>query len=314
MSAEPRITLLGPQRKPNLDEVVRELGMTGPIATINAGWQDREVDDTLLDSMLSGRSRNLGLWRRMQEIWDNDPEFTQADRDRRRTMVEMQELYLRGLDHATRALADIRDHVPRREWVRDSALKHAERVVRDLDTRHIDQVTRVYADFWERTAPHERPAIARARAEVAQQLADVEAVVMTGGDIRVLLNSLHLFNITPILANKPIIAWGAGAMALTERVVLFNDRATHGPTLAEVYAEGLGLVKNAVALPSARDRLNMSEKTRMATIARRFAPAQCLLLDAGAHVSVCDQGLIPAGSPILGADGAPTTSESLAAA
>ncbi|UJH70027.1 Type 1 glutamine amidotransferase-like domain-containing protein [Ornithinimicrobium sp. INDO-MA30-4] len=198
--------------------------------------------------------------------------------------------------------------------MRDSALKHAERVVRDLDTRHIDQVTKVYADFWAQTAPHERPAIARARAEVAQQLADVEAVVMTGGDIRVLLNSLHLFNITPVLARKPIIAWGAGAMALTERVVLFNDRATHGPTLAEVYAEGLGLVKNAVALPSARDRLNLSDKTRMATIARRFAPSQCLLLDAGAHVGVCADGLIPAGSPVLAVDGTATTSESLEAA
>lgn len=313
MLAEPHITLLGPQRSPKLDQVVHNLGITGTIATINAGWQDREVDDTLLDSMLGGRSRNLGLWRRMQDIWEADPEFTQADRHRRRAMVEMQELYLLGLDHATRAIADIRDHAPRLEEVRTAALRHAEQVVHDLDTRHLNQVTDVYAQFWADTAPHERPAIAQARAEVAEQLADVEAVVITGGDIRVLLNSLHLFNITPVLSAKPIIAWGAGAMALTQRVVLFNDRATRGPALAELYAAGLGLVKSTVALPSARDRLNLNDKTRMATIARRFSPSQCLLLDAGAHISICADGVLPEGSPVVGIDGVATTSSNLEA-
>lgn len=308
MPADAHVTLLGPQRTPRLDQVVATLGLTGPFATINAGWQEREPDDELLDSMLGGRSINLRLWHRMQQVWEADPAFAEADLRRRLVLEEMQELYLLGLDHAMAAITEISRHHPRDPSVTGTALDDAEQIVRDMDARHLVRVQEVYDAFWDATSPHDRPAVAQARELVEAELADVEAVVVTGGHVGVLLGALHLFNIAPALV-KPVIAWGAGAMALTERVVLFHDRAAHGPAIAETYAAGIGVIKAAVALPSARERLDLGDAERMARLHRRFAPARALLLDAGAQVHVGRDGRLPEGAPVLGADGSPATLE-----
>ena len=79
----------------------------------------------------------------------------------------------------------------------------------------------------------------------------------------------------------PVIAWSAGAMALTSRVVLFHDFAPHGSHEAEVYDRGLGRVPGVVALPHARRRLRLDDRARSAVLARRFAEHRLLLLDDG---------------------------------
>ena len=40
-----RIILLGPQRRATVDGVARALAPDGPVATVTAGWQEREPDD-----------------------------------------------------------------------------------------------------------------------------------------------------------------------------------------------------------------------------------------------------------------------------
>ncbi len=305
LPGEPHITLLGPQRTPRLTQVVDGLGRTGPFATINAGWREREPEDALLDASLRGDSINLRLWHRMQQVWEADPEFAHADRERRHTLEEMQQLYLLGLDHAMSAIETLQQHQPRDPSVQRAAISDAEQIMRDMDARHLERVADLYHTFWERTTPHDRPAIAHERDQIAGLLAQAETVVLTGGHVGVLLGALHLFNIAPALA-KPVVAWGAGAMALTDRVVLFHDRAAHGPTVAETYAAGLGLVKGAVTLPSARDRLKLADHDRMALLSRRFAPAYCLLLNPGARVDVGRDGLLPVEAPVLGTDGIAT--------
>ena len=58
--------LLGPQRfLTTAGAVVRGLGVEGPVATITAGWEERESDDAELDSVMDGRSQNLRLFGRM---------------------------------------------------------------------------------------------------------------------------------------------------------------------------------------------------------------------------------------------------------
>jgi len=49
-----RAILLGPQRRPTLDGMVRSLGLPGPFATVTAGWQEREPDDGELRALLDG--------------------------------------------------------------------------------------------------------------------------------------------------------------------------------------------------------------------------------------------------------------------
>ncbi|MGB7447920.1 MAG: hypothetical protein WA892_02215 [Ornithinimicrobium sp.] len=303
MSTDAHVTLLGPQRTPRLGQVVAALGLSeARFGTINAGWQEREPDDELLSETLNHNTVNLRLWHRMQQVWESDPELAQADLERRRLIEEMQELYLLGLDHAIRALIELLQHSPREERVRQSAITDAETIIRDLDRRHLQRIEDAYAEFWQRWRPHERDSIARARQAVARELADTQAVVLTGGHVGVLLGALHLFNIAPAL-DVPIIAWGAGAMVLTERVVLFHDRAAHGPAIAEVYGTGLGLVRGTVALPSPRERLDLGDRDRMAVLARRFAPSQGLLLGTGTSVHVGYDGALPPGATVLLPDG-----------
>ena len=51
----------------------------------------------------------------------------------------------------------------------------------------------------------------------------------------VLAHTLHLFDVAAT-ATSPVIAWSAGAMALTDRIVLFHDRSPQGPGHPEVSA------------------------------------------------------------------------------
>ena len=72
---------------------------------------------------------------------------------------------------------------------------------------------------------------------------------------------------------------------------------------AEVFSAGVGLVRGVVALPDARSRLDLDNRTRMATLARRFAPAACLVLDAGTRVDLGPDGALPEDAPVLRPDG-----------
>ena len=56
-----RVVLLGPQRRPTVDAAIRSLALDGAVATITAGWQEREADDGELSGLLGGRDTNLGL-------------------------------------------------------------------------------------------------------------------------------------------------------------------------------------------------------------------------------------------------------------
>ena len=63
------MTILGPQRlRPNLIESVRARGITGRIATITAGWQEREDEDRELHEHLEGRTVNLRLYHRAEAL------------------------------------------------------------------------------------------------------------------------------------------------------------------------------------------------------------------------------------------------------
>ena len=81
-----------------------------------------------------------------------------------------------------------------------------------------------------------------------------------------------------------MIAWSAGAMALTDRIVLFHDRAPQGPGHPEVYGSGLSVLRDVVLLPHAKTRLLLDDTARMAVFARRFAPARCVLLEQGTRL------------------------------
>jgi hypothetical protein len=97
-------------------------------------------------------------------------------------------------------------------------------------------------------------------------------------------------------------------MALTDRIVLFHDRAPQGPGHPELYGPGLGVLSGVVPLPHARARLLLDDVPRMTVLARRFAPARCILLEKGTRVDTdSDGGACPPGTRVLAEDGRVTS-------
>jgi hypothetical protein len=304
-----RIILLGPQRRPTVDAVARSLDLDGPVATITAGWREREPDDRELGTLLGGRAVNLGLYRRWLDVQDRDPEYAAADRELQRTLAERQDVYLLRLDYALRAVYALQRRAP----AAPAALDEAIAAVRELDAAHLRRVDHARGEFFQRLQPHARPVIAEHRAAVDRHLAEASALVVAGGHVGVLAEVLHVFNVAAAVRSA-VIAWSAGAMALADRIVLFHDRSPRGPGHPEVYGSGLSLLRDVVLLPHARARLLLDDVPRMAVFARRFAPARCILLEAGARIEVVrgvdhGGGTWPPGVRVIAEDGRVTALE-----
>ena len=120
-----------------------------------------------------------------------------------------------------------------------------------------------------------------------------------------LVNRMRLFGFGDLACAAPLIAWSAGAMAVSERIVLFHDSPPQGPGDPEILDWGLGLFGGVVALPHASRRLRLDDPLRVSVLSRRFAPSQCVPLDTGARLDWDGQRWIPAdGTRILGRRGA----------
>jgi hypothetical protein len=278
------IILLGPQRlRPTLIAPIRSLGVRGSIATITAGWREREKDDAELHQHLEGRSVNLELYRRAEQVFDSDPELAAVHHERQIVLQQMQSLYDVRLSHAMAACFALlrREGSPELLWrERRDALE----AVRELDRRHLARVREVRDEFDARLQPSERLAVVAERRQIEGILAGAEAVAIAGGHVAVLLNRLRLFGIDELLADRPVIAWSAGAMAVSERIFLFHDSPPQGPGNAEVLDAGLGLAQGVVPLPHARKRLLLEDADRLWILSGRLAPEHGVLLDPGSRV------------------------------
>ena len=93
-------------------------------------------------------------------------------------------------------------------------------------------------------------------------------------------------------------------MALTERVVLYNDRGPQGVQGAEVWDRGIGTGarrgRDAARAPPPAPRRPVHAKV----FVRRFAPATCLLLDDGTQVEIGADGSVPEDARVLTETGA----------
>lgn len=279
-----KLVLLGPQsRLVTAGEIVADLWPEGRIATITAGWQEREPEDEEMNSVLGGRTDNLRLYGRAETAAVADPELQDAHRSLQETLKLVRRAYnvrLSKLMDAWAALQDMRGEPAVLDPDRVSALES----VRRLDAEHLERVADIRAEFFERWRPGERDAIAAQSGEIETQLADASAVAIAGGHIAVLLNRLRIFGLDRLLADKPIIAWSAGAMALAQTVVLFHDHPPQGPGHAEAFDRGLGFFDDVVPLPDGSRRLALDDAGRTGRLARRFAPARCVLLDDGSRL------------------------------
>ena len=76
-----------------------------------------------------------------------------------------------------------------------------------------------------------------------------------------------------MVGDRPVIAWSAGAMAMSDRIVLFHDHPPQGAGDPEVLDAGLALCRQVVALPHARRRLQLDDPIRVSLFARPVRPS-----------------------------------------
>ena len=273
----------------------------GPIAAVSAGWQERESETDELNDVLGGRMRNLELYRRWQQLITADPDYRAAERRLHEQLDEQQELYALRLGPALAAIEAVgrRNRVPK---LRVEAEADALRTLQDLDHWHLRRAGAIRTSFYAGIAIGERPSMARQRVELAALVDECAGMIITGGHVGVLLQLLHVFGLAALI-KPPVITWSAGAMALSERVVLFHDHGPPGRRRPEVFAEGLGAYSGVLPFPHPRHRLRLTEPEKMKTLARRFAPRRCLLLTDGVRVDLRDGQPLPAGARWINPDG-----------
>ncbi len=275
--------MLGPQRRsPNLASVLDRLGVgDSAVCTITAGWQEREGELKELRNHLGRETRDLGLYRRAEAFFDDHPDFHSAYRNRQRLLKDLQRLYRRRLAHAYAAYVEMMRE-PRESAIVSNEQRAALRALRMLDHQHLRRIRRIHAGFEASTKTASHAGLQRCRDQIRSELAECEAVLLAGGHVEVLLNRLRLFDVADMMSGVPVIAWSAGAMALSDRVVLFHDHPPQGAGVAEVCDVGLGLFPGVVPLPHAGQRMRLHDPSRVSLFARRFAPARCVTLDSGA--------------------------------
>ena len=277
--------LLGAQSpRPTLASVLSEFGLEGPYALVSAGWQEREPEDEELRAHVGAPVENLALNARAQAVFRADPEFSAAHREKQELLRHMQDVYRIRLEHAFAAERDVRTYLAP-EAVRAEVESASIEAIQGLDRAHLTQCQAIGEGFEDRYCPGTRPAVVEHRAQVLEQLERCAVVLVAGGHVALLLNRLALFDLSSVLAGRAVVGWSAGAMALTERVVLFHDDAPQGRVARELLGPGLGRAKKVVALPEPERRLSLDATDRAALMARRFAPAECLILPAGSFVA-----------------------------
>lgn len=272
--------LLGAQRfEPTLAAAVHEAGVQGRIAVVTAGWQEREDEDEELAKHLDGRTVNLMLYKRGEQLFREDREFARAHKERQNLLRALQDVYRLRLEHALAAEQEVRAS-QQPAAIRGEVEQACIDSIRDLDAWHLYQCAKVRAEFNEQWKPLHRPAIARHRGELIEELANCGAVAIAGGHVAVLVNRLLLFGLETLVGARTLFAWSAGAMAVSQRVVLFHDDPPQGRGESEVLDAGLGLVPSLVVFPEPERRLKLDDVSNVRLLARRFAPSKCVAMPA----------------------------------
>ncbi len=296
----PSVILLGPQLQGggHAGAVLRELGVTGPVALVTAGWQEREADDAALIAALGVPVVNLRLHARSEAVFAGDPPLTAAYKARQELLRHLQDFYrvrLDYIDDAARAISvrHVEPELLEQEW------RVSVDLFRQIDRDHLERCKTIHAEFEDKWRLAERGIIARHRSEIAAVIGAASALVIAGGHVASLLNRMKLFDVVGLAAGKSMVAWSAGAMVLTQRIVLFHDYPPYGKAIAQVLDAGFGLAPGVVVLPDPLRRIRMDDTLGIARFAQRMTPSTAIAMGQGTQVAFADGRVLRAAADRL---------------
>ena len=282
------VQILGPQEPdPNLHEALDAAGVGGRVVAITAGRRHDESEVDRLSEQAGRPVEILPLYAWFDELAAEEPELAATYHDRQRRIMAYKELYRLRMRAGLAVVRELWERLPEDPELVRAELDRATAQVRQIDAEAFEEVDRIRRAFPDVDQRFGVPAVSRRRELARKQLEGVGAILLAGGHVAVLRNRLMFFDVHEILRSRaasgvPIVAWGAGAMVLCRRIVLFYDDPPEGPSEAELLDFGVGLVPNVVLFPHARRRLRLERADRISGLASRFAPAACIALENGA--------------------------------
>lgn len=285
--------LLGPQRPiANIGDAMSRASLpAGPVAVISAGWQEAEGDIDDIRALVDRELVDLALYHRAERVFASDHELLNAYRERQDRLKELQRLYRMRLRQAMLAARNIRRAVAASDLVAGEE-RHAIAQLRALDRHHLRRVGAVYAEFED--AIRGSAVVAEQASAIAEVISGCDTVIITGGHVMVLLNRLQLFGMRKLLAGRHLVAWSAGAMVLSDQLVLYHDRTPLGRRDPELVGAGLGLLPGYIFLPDATRRLRQKDAVRTGLFYGRFSPSKCLTLNSGALLHIREKQVVAA--------------------
>ncbi len=254
------------------------------MVVLAAGWQQDEGEEEVLRRHLGPEASVLPLYGWFEVVMREVPDLRAAYRARQDALIRLRALHRIRLSGALQVVRELLTDAE--DPAGQHALTLAKAHVRELDAELMQACADIHAEHgrpW-----REEPIVQRLQERAREILEGARAIVLTGGNVAVLQNRMDFFDVgSAIVARRasgtPVIAWSAGAMVLTEKIVLFYDDPPEGePQFPEILEGGFGLVRELVLLPHARQRLRLDDASRVGILADRFAPATCLGLENGA--------------------------------
>ena len=281
----PRAVVLGPQPgRISLGSGLEALDLPpGPVAAITVGWRETEPVLKEVEQELGQCGREaapLHIGERVGRVFERDTPLAEAHRALQEGLLAEERLYGARLRRAVETAHEV-VRLSVAERYRDPYTAQAWQAILDADRFHVARHAELWQEFREAVGLAERPAIREQREELEGLLAGAAAVVLTGGHVAVIRNRLLLLGLADALAPLPVLAWSAGAMVLTPRVVLFHDRLPGGAARPEILGDGLSLLPGIALFPDAGIRLDLGDRQSLAELSGRVNPDRAVLLDPG---------------------------------
>lgn len=273
------LILLGPQPTyGSLKSVLGKIPYSGPVALITAGWETEEQQDHEIRQAVDGEVINLKLFARTEQLFQDDPELIQQLQHRQDELRLVRDVYNERLSHQSKATRWLFHHRPPNIDLSDER-ESAIAMFRLLDQQHFGHACRIIDRYEERLQTHARPLVVEHRNDLASILSRCGLLLIAGGHVAIIINRLSIFGILELTPQIPVIAWSGGAMALSERVVVFHDSLPQSLKDAEVLRPGMGVFGGVLPLPDARTRLDLTDRIRIEMFARRFTQYQSVIFD-----------------------------------